>query len=112
MGLIHHHAIIATTWNREEAARLERWGLENPDARLIVAGPTSVNSYFTIIMPPDGSKEGWDESDEGDRRREKLIAAFKEADYEDRSNPWAWVEVGYGELGQEVTRGNNENCYE
>ena len=33
-----------------------------------------------------------------------------EADgYSDGSSPWSWVEVGYGEYGQKLLRGNNEN---
>ena len=34
------------------------------------------------------------------------------ANYDDGSNPWSFVEVGYGEFGQKVLRGNCKNCYD
>ena len=33
------------------------------------------------------------------------------SNYSDGSNPWDWIEVGYGEYGQAILRGNNKNCY-
>ena len=62
-------------------------------------------------MAPDGSKEGWEDSYEGDRLRDRIVERLAVDDYEDGSSPWSWVEVGFGEYGQKVIRGNCVNCY-
>jgi len=74
---------------------------------LFVLGPNVTNGYRTVILVPDGSKEGWPESDDGD----STGASFIDFIEKDESGFWDWIEVGYGELGQEILRGNctNEN---
>ncbi|MEQ8227924.1 MAG: hypothetical protein RIA64_07550 [Rhodospirillales bacterium] len=54
--------------------------------------PKAVNGNRAFFIPPDGSKEGWRESIDGDNRR----AAFKDA-MRDAGNYSAWVEVMYGD---------------
>ena len=60
---------------------------------------------------PDGSKEGWDTSNQGDDLRQRFIEELAKDNFNDGSSPWDWVEVGYGEYGQKVLRGNNKNSY-
>src|SRR5262249_28308421 len=58
---------------------------------------SKVNEWHTIVVPPDGSKEGWDESDRGDAGRKRLIEWLDSKRYEDGSSPYDWAEVQYGD---------------
>ena len=113
MGTKNHNAILATTWNEEEVARIIKWveSLKSDDSYLFLFGPATINHQITVIMVPDGSKEGWAESDAGDVLRKNFIAEIEKGNYEDNSSPWDWIEVGYGEYGQKILNGNCKNCY-
>jgi hypothetical protein len=76
-----------------------------------VSFESGINDYNTIFIGPDGSKEGWPESKTADEAREDFLRFIKNHEYTDKSSPWAWVEVGYGDYGQKVLKGNNQNCY-
>ena len=103
MGTIHHHVVIATTWDKERFEKTIKWlRKEQPDFPHTTL-ESNINGYQTIFVGPDGSKEGWASSDEADKFRDKFI------NYIQRQRFWDWVEVGYGELGQRILRGNNEN---
>ena len=110
MGVINHDCIIATTWCKESMERLiasaKNWGIEP----LIVTPPNQFG-YLTALLPPDGSKEGWSDSNNGDTMRNSFIFLLETFNYEDDSNPFSWVEVSYGEKGQRVTQGNNKDVY-
>lgn len=56
-----------------------------------------VNNERTFFVVPDGSKEFWPQSDEGDKQRKLILEYLKRLDYDDGSNPLAWVEVVYGD---------------
>jgi hypothetical protein len=87
MGYIKHHAIVLTTWDDVGAVirKARSLGLE-----VIGPGCSKVNGYQTITICPDGSKEGWTESDQGDWARADLKEWLKgQVNYE-------WVEVAYG----------------
>lgn len=109
MGYIAHHAIIIT---------ISDWALDNPHGmkagpnradieafreslpepyRNLLVGPfpSAINSYHTMIFLPDGSKEGWDTSDEGDKIRARVIEFFSWR-YEDGSSPHDVIEIRYG----------------
>lgn len=108
MSSVQHHVIIVTTYRRDLAE--EAWYVAEgifPHATHPVE--SSVNGYFTFFIPPDGSKEGWADSVEGDQRRDEFITWLKSKDYSDGSNPYTWVEVSYGDHGPDVTRTNSEN---
>lgn len=81
MGYIAHDAVIVTT------ADFRPGGLPDMDAfresmpeefRRLVIGPidTAVNMTKCYVFLPDGSKEGWATSYEGDEWREKFCALF------------------------------------
>jgi len=55
-----------------------------------------VNGSRSFFIPPDGSKERWEESHEGDARREEFKKWLREQAYEDGSSPISWVEVWFG----------------
>ncbi len=111
MGLINHNAVVATTWDKKALTKIRAWviNLNKEDKELFLFGEPLMNHYATVILTPDGSKEGWEESYRGDKLREEFITELKKEDCEDGSSSWAWVEIGYGEYGQKVLRGNNEN---
>lgn len=113
MGVINHNAIIATTWNEKEAKRIKKFVSSlNPDSKkLFLFGKQVMNRTITVAMVPDGSEEGWDESNKGDKLRTKFIKELKKNDYEDGSSPWKFVEISYGEYGQKIVQGNNKNMY-
>jgi hypothetical protein len=94
MGYIVHHAIIITTWN---GSRAETVADMATSMGLQVLGPSErvVNRYRSILICPDGSKDGWDESDAGDVRRDKFLAWLDTQRYEDGSSDLDWVEIRY-----------------
>jgi hypothetical protein len=92
MGTFIHRAVIATMPSalshrdsereRAAAALAEfRAALPGDDWRALVVGPvvSVVNQFEWVIFLPDGSKEWWDTSDEGDGYREQFLAIFPEA---------------------------------
>lgn len=97
MGHVTHHAIIVTSWEtkRLASARAEARKIFGKEAVTTVA-ESQCNGYSTFMIAPDGSKFGWNESDEGDMRRNAFIEHLKSYDYEDGSSPLEWVEVAYG----------------
>ena len=113
MGEINHNCVIATTWQDELVDKFEHWVRQFDiewQRQFAITGSRS-NGYSTIVLTPDGSKEGWITSDQGDQLRADFIDFLESHAYDDGSSPFAWVEVGYGERGQKVLRGNNVNCY-
>jgi len=113
MGVKNNNAIIATTWSEEKATAFQSWidQLTSKERELFVHSGSWVNRNQSFALLPDGSKEGWSESDAGDALRDRVVARLEEDNYEDGSSPWDWVEVGFGEYGQKVLRGNCKNCY-
>ena len=87
MGYIRHDAVIVVVWEDETItgllnARIEALRQEMDAAfRPLVIGPieTPVNGDTLYAFLPDGSKEGWPESDKGDEYRAKFIDCFEVA---------------------------------
>lgn len=92
MGYIRHHAIIVTgseysnAVGRAHAKATELGCLASP------VDDHATNGFKSFTVFPDGSKEGWDGSREGDERR----AALKEFMRNDVSGDLDWVEVYFG----------------
>lgn len=117
MGIIHHNAVIATTYGENSFNLMKDWieklqlektiaGLDSQ--KLFIFGDGIANEYYTIVLIPDGSKEGWPDSALGDSLREMFINKLKETIYDDGSSHWSWIEVGFGECGQQLLQGNNK----
>jgi len=111
MGVINHEALIATTWSRKDADKIENWTREINMEDAFLFSEEQTNGYITIVLIPNGSKKGWPEAEQGDNLREDFKKKLQSFAYEDDSNPFSWVEVGYGEFGQKLLDGNNKNCY-
>lgn len=90
MGYIKHDAIICTGNDTEILkAHVIAKGLL-PDLTTEIIGPT-VNHTFSFAILPDGSKEGWGESESGDDMRSKFLATIKK-----RKIRFDWVHIDYG----------------
>ena len=92
---MRHNAIVVTSWKeettKEAAAMAEKIGL-----LVLRQSEEGVNGYRSLLICPDGSKEGWDESDRGDKKREEFKKWLNEQRYEDGSSLLEWVEIAYG----------------
>lgn len=103
MGYMRHHAIVVTGQLRDNNGvpfpRIEDAHTEA--VKLFPKVPeiaeAEINGYGSFFIPPDGSKEGWAESDEGDERRARFIEWLRSNEYEGGGSPFRWVEVQYGD---------------
>lgn len=96
MGYMRHNAIIVTAagyamrGSGKDVPDVEAFRRSLPEQwqRLII-GPVEsvVNDYQTFAFLPDGSNEGWDESDQGDEYRKQFLGLFSFA-WEDGSTPF------------------------
>lgn len=110
MGWIKHNAIVVTV-----AGYIGAKPMQEAADRIFGEGTcqtmkAEINGTRTLLVPPDGSKEGWGDSDLGDAKRGAFIAWLNDQVYEDGSSPYSWVEVEYGEIAPSITRsgGNHE----
>jgi hypothetical protein len=96
MGYIKHHAIVVTGWEREH---LENAAQKAAELEMTVIGPGAevVNGYSTMLVCPDGSKEGWEESAAGDLRRARFMDWLRLQDC------FEWAEVAYGSDDENAT---------
>lgn len=95
MGYMRHNAIVVTSWN---ASNINAAAQKAADLKLQVLGPSKIilNNYFSLMVCPDGSKEGWPDSDLGDERRAAFKEWLGEQKYEDGSCNLEWAEIAYG----------------
>jgi len=100
VGYIRHHAIIITGTRWPKGFVVDALNTEIDDAHRAaleagceqvtpIVGP-AVNYTFSFLVAPDGSKEFWDTSDEGDEARAKFIAWLR------ANNHFDWAEVVLG----------------
>ena len=100
MGLYRHHAIVVTGWFEKplKRARCKARKLLPGMVSKIVASP--LNSFWSFFIAPDGSKEGWCESFDYDRRRGAYVGWLCRQVGPGKGR-LDWVEVVYGdELGR------------
>ncbi|MCP4903003.1 MAG: hypothetical protein GY906_39065 [bacterium] len=97
MGWIRHHAIIVTSWDTEAFERARDKAHEIFKGLAPEAMASESNGYRTFLIPPDGSREGWSESETGDSRRAHFIEWLDAQRHSDDSSPFDWVEVQYGD---------------
>lgn len=95
MGYIRHDAIVVTSWNFKQ---LEAAATQAKILGLQVLGPSeqAINEYSSILICPDGSKEGWIESKLFNDLRQKFIEYLKSMRHDDGSSCFDWVAVSYG----------------
>ena len=109
MGLIRHHGIIVTSGCGPERIR-EAWikAVEIFDGFISAITDSPVNGYQSFLIVPDGSKEGWDRSYEGNKRRKEFIHWLKI-----NGGGFDWVEICYGdELGKSEIINDSHDRFE
>jgi hypothetical protein len=102
MGYVKHHAIVVTSWNEEaikEAHKIATKICEQELGRSLVSTLVEgvVNTQFSFLLAPDGSKEMWSDSDKGDVARHKFIKWINEQAFGDGSNRLSYAELFFGE---------------
>lgn len=100
MGYVAHDAVLVTTetYRAGGLPDMDAFRAEMPpEFRQLVIGPveTAINGTVCYAFLPDGSKEGWGHSDQGDLWRERFKALFQFA-YDDGSSPDDVIEVRFG----------------
>lgn len=98
MGYNREHTIVVSAYygdglDRAHARATELFGSERVSPIL----GKFVNGLRAFFVAPDGSKEGWNESDTNDNARAAFRDFLRGLRYEDRSSPVQWVEVQYGD---------------
>jgi hypothetical protein len=100
MGYMRHHAIIVTASDyglAHEALKAAHDKATQLECLVTPITDKGHNGYQSFLVAPDGSKEGWEESESGDHRRADLIKFMMTYRYEDGSSPLEWVEVQFGD---------------
>lgn len=97
MGYIKHHAIIVSSWQESAIKLAHEKAIEIFKDQVSNVIKSNVNSTDSFFIAPDGSKEGWEESNRGDIRRDLFIKWIQEQANEDESNCIDFVEVFFGE---------------
>ncbi len=104
MRNIRHHALIVTCNDRKvidsiraKALELYKLHMEASNGSNLVSEikESIVNHYCSFFIIPDGSKEGYDASDDSDVIREKLIDFIKPLAETDEYHV-SYAEVSYG----------------
>ena len=118
MGCMSHNAIIVTsyrsrlTWEAHRILDEVRDYAISLGCQVTECVESHTNGYVTFMIIPDGSKEGWRGSDEGDDRRAAFLEELKH-----RGDEWYfdWVEVQYGNddgITKIVTHSDEDILYE
>ena len=102
MGYMRHHTIVVSSWDREkiENARtkaLELFSALQDGAIVSELTPKATNGFSSFFVAPDGSKEGWDTSDNNDAARKTFTDWLDSNRYVDNSTSLDWVEVQFGD---------------
>lgn len=97
MGYIKHHTIIVTSSIDKlfDKAHERAKTIFNFVCSDKVKGIK--NGYNSFFIAPDGSKEGWDDSEIFDLKRKKFIKWLESQAYDDGSSSISYVEVFFGE---------------
>lgn len=99
MGYTRHHAILVTTFYEPYIQEAHRSAVEIFGHLVSEINFSRINGFCSFAVFPDGSKEGWPDSDQGDANRERFKAWLNAHQYENGSSPydWVWVEMQYGD---------------
>lgn len=91
MGYYCHHTIVVIGWNADKVREAHAFaGLTG--AQVSAIGTSAINGWTSFFVHPDGSKEGWADSDAGDERREHIKAWL-------RQTTLMWSETAHPESG-------------
>src|SRR5688500_16035129 len=103
MGYMRHHAVPLTSWDDHtltEAHSLPKDLLLQYEVSESVLSPVTAgasNGYRSFAVFPDGSKEGWRASAEGDGFRGTFVEYLDAQRHSDGSSNLDWCVVQYGD---------------
>ena len=101
MGYMCHHAVIVSSCDKKLIEKARQKAVEifgrYPDTKPLVSNmvTANVNNYRAFFIAPDGSKEGWSASDEGNECRKDFLDWVKAQAFEDGSNMLGWALVQF-----------------
>jgi len=110
MGYHNHHAIIVTVRDDKYIKQAHEKAIDIFGDTCSEIVDSKINGYFSFFIAPDGSKECWEESTDGDNRRDDFKKWINKSDgYIDA------VEIYYGgeepdKNGIEVIQNNNKDA--
>lgn len=82
MGVLKPQWVIGITFaNSEETELLDNFIEQHP--KLFTKSKVMVNGYINYVMFWDGSKEYWDDSNEGDALRKQFLELLRQTKYTD-----------------------------
>lgn len=93
MGYVRHNAIVVSSWSEDKIAKAREVAAEMVPGLVSEVIPYRINGGGSFLIAPDGSKEGWEESDCGDSQRDAFVAWLETQRYEDNSTPFCWAEI-------------------
>jgi hypothetical protein len=98
---MRHHAIVVTSGIREllDEAHEKATAL---GCVVTSIADSRVNGYRSFLIAPDGSKEGWEESEVGDAQREQWVKWAHSKAYDDKSNSLSFIEVMFADERKEI----------
>lgn len=118
MGYIKHHAIIITGWQKDKVISANKKAKEIfikhfkesifREIKLVsnvIEGV--VNAQYSFFIAPDGSKEGWSDSDFADNARAEFIEWIKSGD----AGYVEYAEICFGGDDSENTFINTSNKF-
>ncbi len=101
MPHVRHHSIIVTapdlttiqieTISLAHQKAIELFGIVSP------VMPSAINPIQSFFVPPDGSGEGYETSNEWDAKRDAFIQWLEAQTQDDGGNYFQWVEVQFGD---------------
>jgi len=97
MGYIKHHAIVIASFDEELILKAHTKANELCEGLVSELISYRINGGKSFFIAPDGSKEGWDESNQMNESRESFIDWVNEQAYEDESNALSFAELFFGE---------------
>jgi len=92
-----HHAIIVTSFDKYLATKTHKRAKQLLGSLVTSLKMSTSNAYYSFAVLPDGSKEGWPESNMADDSRNTLWGFIRKQRYEDGSNVLEAVEVSFDE---------------
>ena len=102
MGHMRHHAIVVTGMDFTNTGQGSPIHEAHGAAKMLFSDvaavsemtPEANNGYQSFFVAPDGSKESWPHSDDGDKTRDKFIDYLNSVR---NTSCLDWVEVQYGD---------------
>lgn len=73
MGYLKHNAIVVTSWDQKSMKTAHDKAVEILGALVSPLINGVVNSQISFFVAPDGSKEGWSDSNKYDEKRSQYL---------------------------------------